>query len=1143
MFKKFTDLLVQKTMLVGAVMLFASFGWASAYPEARGSEPDNAELKSAQQQQKITVKGVVSDALGAVIGASVEEKGNPTNGTITDVDGNFSISVPSNATLKVSFIGYEAAEIAVNGKTTLQITLKESTSLLDEVVVVGYGTQKKVNLTGSVASVSAEKLENRAAPALSTALAGLASGVNIVQSSGAPGSESVTFRIRGTGSFNSSDPMILVDGMSATMDAVNPDDVESISYLKDAASAAIYGSRAANGIILITTKKGKREATPKVTYSNIFASEQPITDVSFMSSMPEWMEIHNKSQLQNNPAVTAFWYAQSTIDEWRAANANPNGIYTDPSTGNQVPNWLAYPNTDWAQIMFQPQFFQKHTISVSGGSQNSNYLLSVGYQDNPGTLENTAQQRYNIRANAETKIADFIKFGTQTYATKYFKEPGSTSMTYLFQAYPGIYPKYEGKYGAGEDPSMINMNNVLLSVASQGGLNETTRIFTTWYAGVDLFKGLNFEAKFNYQNTFGNNENYSQDLPRYRFRTSTETPAENIGVLDQATTYRYSYESAAYTADLTLNYNGTFGAHDIGALLGYEQYYTWNSSFTATKKGLIDWSITDITSAAEMYDIGGSAKTDYAMISYFGRLNYAYAGKYLFEANFRSDASSRFAPGHRWGLFPSFSAGWRISEESFFDSARDYIDNLKLRASWGKLGNTASGNYSWQALYSKKSNVLDQAVQNGLAQSQLPNPYLSWESVTTTDLGFDAAFLKQKLTLEFDVYSRNTSGILTSPPIYYTMGNISAPMANTADMNNKGLEFTVGWNDKKGDFRYGISLNASYNTNKVTNFKGALEWGEIAGATDVNGNPVMGWVNLSDVSTGSDTRRVEGYSLDEWFLRTPYTGTGTYTKSDGSVDPNGGPKDGMIRTKADLDWVRAMIAAGYSFNGKTVDVPNAAKTQGGRGGYLWYGEMIMADSNGDGNYGNDNDRQFLGKSTIPKWTFGSTINAEWKGIDVSMTFAGRYGSWHYINERGVNNSNVDANTTAVPWDAATRFYSYDAVKALKEFETYDPAEDPTANITGTYPRLLAQNSSTNPSNTLFLYNTSFVKLKTMQVGYTLPKSWMRSAKISRLRIFFSGENLLTFCSDKYLGVDPELGSSINVYPLARMLSGGLTLTF
>ncbi|MDR3309704.1 MAG: SusC/RagA family TonB-linked outer membrane protein, partial [Tannerella sp.] len=605
-----------------ALSAFATTAYSADKPSDYVTEPE--------QSKTITV--VVQDETGPVIGANVSIKGT-TIGNMTNIDGIVTLnSVPATgAVVIVSYIGYITQEKVVGDNTRIEVFLVEDTQKLDEVVVVGYGTQKKIHLTGSVSTVSADKLENRAVPALSTSLAGLASGVSVTQGSGAPGSESVSILIRGISSFNSSSPMILVDGISATMDAVNPEDVESISFLKDAASAAIYGSRAANGVVLITTKKGSRNAAPKVSYSNLFASEKPITDVSFLSDMPLWMELHNKSQSNNNPGVSTFWYAQGTIDAWREANANPNGIYTDPGTGNQIPNWLAYPNTDWAQIMFQSQFFQKHNLSVQGGSTNSNYMLSVGYQDNPGTLENTADRRFNFRINAESKIADIIKVGTQTYATKNFKEPGSTSMTYLFQAYPGINPKYDGKYGAGEDPVMTNMNNVLLSVASEGGINEVTRLYSSWFAGIDIWKGLSAEAKFNYQNTFGNYETYTQDLPRYRFRESLDVPSENIGVLEQAVTTRYSSLSSSYTADFLLNYARTFGDHEVSALLGYEQYYTQSSAFQATRQGLIDWSITDITSAAEMKEITGSAKTDYAMLSYFGSVNYAYKSKYLFD--------------------------------------------------------------------------------------------------------------------------------------------------------------------------------------------------------------------------------------------------------------------------------------------------------------------------------------------------------------------------------------------------------------------------------------------------------------------------------------------------------------------------------
>jgi len=1102
-----------------------------------GVVPSSSVTESAQSG--LTVKCIVSDESGPVAGANVSVKGTTTGG-MTNEDGAVTLNnVPANATLVISYIGYARQEIAVNNRTVITVLLVEDTQKLEEVVVVGYGTQKKVNLTGAVTTVDASKLEARPAPSLSTSLAGLASGVNISQGSGKPGSEDVSFTIRGTGSFNGSSPMFVIDGVPIAgtdgvyiMNAINPDDVESVTFLKDAASSAIYGSRGANGVVLITTKGGNREAKPTITYSAVFAQEQAISNWNLLSDMPTWMELHNRAQLNNAPDVSSLWYAQNVIDDWVYANAHPDEIYRDALTGTEIPNRIAYPNTDWARVMFQPTFYQKHTLAVSGGSQNSSYQLSVGYQNNPGTLENTAQQRFNIRANVESRIGDYIKVGTQTFATKYYGEPGSVSMTYMFQAYPGMNPKYQGEYGAGEDPSMTSMNNILWSVANQGGEDEVTRINTSWYAAVTLFKDLNIKGTFNYRDNFNEQAHWSRDLPRKRFRTGD---LEGKGNLAEATTYRYMARNADYLANVVANYSKTFGDHSVSALAGYEQAYSTSKAFSAQRKGLIDWNITDITSATqgEGEVTGGSTKTDFAIVSLFGRINYDYKGKYLVEGNLRRDASSKFAPDHRWGTFGGVSLGWRVSEEDFFLPIKDYVNNFKLRASYGLLGNTVSGNYDWQALYSKVNVVMDESVALGIVASQLSNPYLSWESVATTDFGFDASLLHNKLGIEFDWYNRATSGILTRPPQYYTLGNLSSPMSNTADMVNTGVEATLTWRDKIGDVRYSISVNASYNTNEVTKYKGKLIYEADPTVLDAWGNPTYRYTNFADVSNNSTSAVVEGHIYQEYYYNQPYSGSGTYYKSDGSVDPNGGPKDGIIRTKADLEWVKAMLAAGYDFNNKTV---------GPTGQHLWYGEMICADTNGDGKYGNSDDRQFTGKSSRPKWTFGSTITGEYKGIDLSMTWAGRLGSYHYISERGAGSSGLTQNTDAIAAKALTMHYWYDPVKAFYDYDNYDPATDPNANIDAEYPRLIV-GGITAPSNTFYLYNTSFLRLKTLSVGYTLPNKWLSAAKIQNLRIFFAGENLLTFMNSRFIAVDPELGSGLNVYPIARMVSGGLTLNF
>ena len=387
--------------------------------------------------------------------------------------------------------------------------------------------------------------------------------------------------------------------------------------------------------------------------------------------------------------------------------------------------------------------------------------------------------------------------------------------------------------------------------------------------------------------------------------------------------------------------------------------------------------------------------------------------------------------------------------------------------------------------------------------------------------------------MEFDYFNRNTTDMLVNPPLYLTIGNVTSPKSNSADMSNSGFDLGINWNDKIGDFRYFVGVNASYNTHEVSKYKGALIYEADPNTPDIWGNPTMRYTNLGDVmSTENSNRVVEGHLIGEHFLRKPYKGDGTYMNADGKPNPNGGPKDGMIRTKADLDWVRAMIAEGYSFNNKTVNTSAAN---------IWYGDMIFADANGDGRYGNDDDREFTGKSTTPKWTFGLNMSAEWKGFDMSMTWSGRLGSYHYINQRAANLNILATVGDGVPFDAMTNYYMYDAIRA-KEDPNYDPANDPNANISAKFPRLLSA-TSTMVENTFYLYNTSYVKLKSLQIGYTLPKRLLAPAKISNLRVFMSAENLLAFYSKDFPVVDPELGGGFNTYPLTRMISGGLSVTF
>jgi len=1096
------------------------------------------------QQAKHRITGKVTDEYGeAIIGANIVEKGT-TNGVVTDIDGNFNMEIEPNSTITISYIGYTPQEIKTGNETSFVIVLKEDNFNLNEVVVIGYGVQKKINLTGSVSSVPAAQIASRPSPNISSSLAGLVPGVGITQGSGNPGSEKVSMQIRGVSSISgNNDPLILVDGVPGNMDILNPDDVESISILKDAASAAIYGSRAAAGVVLITTKKGNMNEAPRVTFNVLAGVETVNSSLKTLSSTADWMATHNRAALNSNPTVSEYSrYSKELIDAWAAGTANPNGMYTHPVTGNQVPNWLAYPNTDWAQEMFKSTTYQKYNISVSGGSTKSKYLLSAAYQNNPGTLDNTALQRANIRTNLETQIADFLTIGTQTHLNQDYKEPGAVDLTYFYQAHPGITPKYDGKYGTIEDPNFSSSNNLLRTVAATGGQTKTTRIVSTWFANAKIYKGLTAEFKFNYTQTNIKTHNYSQYLPQYRFSESLTNPVQSMSKLEDATIRRYTYDGHSYLLNGIIRYDNTFGDHEIGAFAGYEQYYNTYEDFSATKKGLIDWSITDFTSAAEMASMGGTAKTDYAMQSYFGRFNYNYKGRYMFEANIRGDGSSRYAPGHRWGIFPSFSGAWRVSEESFFEPLRNTFDNLKLRASWGSLGNTGTGNYAWQSIYSTTNNVMDESIRNGLIQKQLPNYLLSWERTNTTGIALEGTILRNRLSFEFDGYIRQTFDLLAKPIIFHTVGNVTAPLENTNSMKNTGIDINLNWRDKIGSVKYGVNLNAGYAKTVVTKYMEDLVYEQDPKTLDVWGNPTWRYTNLAASGTiASNKAIIKGREYNEFFMRTPYSGDGSHYLADGSVNPKGGPRDGMVRSQADLQWVLDMQKAGYVFrNGDKVG-PNYNQ--------IWYGTPLYADNNGDGRYGNDDDRIFLNKSERPKWTFGLNLSAEWNGFDVNMLWTARLGSWHYMYERIVNSPVIGNTMTGANADVAKLYYTYDAKQAYNSWDSstnslgsYDPAQDPNANTSAKLPRMLTS-AGTASASTYNLYNSSFLKLKSLQIGYNFPEKWIQKIKLNNLRIFVAGENLLTIKNGDYPAVDPELGSSINVYPIARVFTGGLTINF
>ncbi len=1053
------------------------------------------------------ISGTVRDENGnPVPDVSIGIK-NKTGGTTTDNTGQFTIEVVTGSILVISSVSHEPAEVVVGASNIVSLSIKTKSTSLTDVVVVGYATQKKVNLTGSVATISAKQIEDRPVSNISSSLAGLSSGVYVRQGSGQPGSDGASILIRGTGTLSSNSPLILIDGIIGSMDAVNPLDVATISVLKDAASASIYGSLAANGVILITTKRGQKNKTT-VTYNGIFSTTNPMNLPEYNSNYATHMRMINEGT--TNVAQPSI-FSQATINAWDSASKIPNQL--NPIG---VPNNIAYPNTDWGDALFENRILQNHNISVNGGSDKVNFLLSLGFLDNKGVMQNTGTQRYQIRANLDAKVAKWLTLGTQTFASTQTFDMGNTGSAFGFlgQTTPGVVPYYNGQYGFPQAPEESSTANAILAFLNNtDGSDQTSRFNTTVYATFNLHKGLTFESRFNYQTRFG--EYNSHSVPQERWNFATNEQKTFPGDPSTFSTY-YSFDKNYQTTiDNVLRYTTKISSdHEISALAGYNQLYYNFYNFNATKLGLIDYSITTPGTALTPTATNGS-ENDYATRSYFGRVNYAYRGKYLLEGNLRYDGVSRFSPETRWGMFPSVSAGWRITEEEFMKSTGNWLSNLKLRGSWGKLGNNASGNYDWQSTYATRLYSFNNVQASGLAVGRIANPELQWENTTTTNIGMDGSLFSNKLFFEFDIYRRLTDGILTTVPIPLTVGTASSPVINAAEVTNRGAEMTLGYRGKSGNFGYTFSGNFAYNTNEVTKYKGQLVEGYV---TDAQGVKTY-QSNLGLVSAGGINRILEGHKINEFRVYEVYRGSGLYNNADGTVNISGGPKDGMIRTAEDLAWAQAMITAGYRL------LPsNAVRNTG-----IYYGDLVYADLNGDGQYGNSFDQKFTGTSTLPKYIFGFNAEFNWKGFDLSMIWAGAAGFQYYWNDT-YNNSTV-RNGFALSNSVINDHYFYNP---------NDP-KDPRNNINASRTRLKAndpQNSAV--SSDRWMHNASWVKLKNLQLGYNIPEKLSKKALISRARVYISGENLLMIT--QYPGLDPEIGAGIG-YPTMRQYALGLNLNF
>lgn len=1004
-----------------------------------------SQSESTEKTISIQVTGIVSDDTGQpVIGANVSAQ-DTTIGAITDLNGRYTLNVPAGSTLVISYIGYTNQEVKVNAAGNYDIRLKEDAKTLNEVVVVGYGTQKKANLSGSVATVNSKELQNRPIQNLTNGLQGLMPGVTITGTNGAPGMDNGQIRVRGTGTLNTASPYILIDGIeSGTLNSVDPNDIESISVLKDAASAAIYGSKASNGVILITTKRGQT-GKPQIAYSG-YVSFQNATSLIDRLSSAEYASMYNNALRAEGKAE------RFTADEIKKYQDG-----TDPK----------YPDTDWYGLAYKTGVQHHHNININGGAENVSYMASIGYLNQTGILPNAGREQFNARTNLDMKLSkrvtarmnlSFIKNKYSDASSAYVGGSSDQLIRQLNLIAPWIVArKGDGTYGT------ISDGNPLAWLDSGMKVTRDNYNFTGMAAlDYQIMTGLKLTLSGAYVSDF---QNY---LYFQKFIQYNESKKSEPNSLDERF---YKWDRTNY--DVLLNYDKSFGQHNLKGLLGWhtEKYnYKYQKAY---RKNFPNNELTDMNAGDSSTSKNEGYTRELAMISWFTRLNYDYAGKYLLEANIRSDASSRFAEGNRWGYFPSFSAAWRMSEEAFMENAKSWLSTLKIRASWGMLGNQDALEDYYPALNTYELDAtypFGGTLYRGYYQKKLRLSTISWEKATTYGIGLDVGFLSNKINATIDYYNRKTTGILmdVSVPNEFALNPYKD---NVGAMRNSGVELNLGYNDKFGDWIFGIAANFTYNKNEIL---------DLGFTGDVKAQD-----QYMDVSDGYSQRNIVGNQMNAYYIY---------------------KADGFFNSQEEAD------AYTQKYEPKL------------GGGKFKAGDLRYVDTNGDGKL-TPADRVYR-DSPEPAYTFGLNLNAGWKGFDLSLMFNGAAKVNRLFDAHEVYGAfSGDAGHPASIWKNAWT-------------ETNHRADMPRI-----YTDINSPSSSRNVQSTFWLQDTSYLRLKNLQVGYTFPKEWLSAWGVQNLRLYYSVENLLTLDGMK-INIDPEATSQkMSSYPLLRTHAFGINLSF
>lgn len=909
-----------KTLLVVAASIF--IGCPSGLTVS--ATPINAV--SAGMQSSV-VKGTVVDVNDEpVIGASVVLKGNASVGTITDLDGNFELSdIPRQGVLVISFVGYQNQEISYEGERSLRIVLKEDTEILDEVVVVGYGTQKKANLTGAVSAVQFDELASMPVANTTNMLQGRLPGVVLSGNGAQAGYDTPEIRIRGVGTMGDADknnPMVLIDGVEssiAQMADLPASDIASVSVLKDAASAAIYGVRAANGVILVTTKRGG-EQKPSITYSGSLAIQQATVLPDYVNSY-EWARMYNEAQ----PSKA---YTSEMLEALRTGS--------DPDH---------FANTDWVGEMFRTAPMHQHHLSVTGGSKDVHYMVSTQYFKQEGILKNTANQRFNFRSNVDAKLG-IVKIGLNLSGSRQNIEEPTTSVTedvglmrYLtWYTRPTVPVTYSnGHYGYEDGNPFISSSvfkNPVYALNKGYKDNKHYRFDGQFFGEIDIWKGLKFRSSLAYKYYMNDTSTYNpKEAAIYSAEGEELQPAGTINSLSD-----YHYLETSYINENILTYTNRIGKHEFSILLGHSiQESRWDSN-TAGIQDFPTENIYELNGGSQNPSVSGEA-VETALQSFFGRVNYNYDGRYLFEANVRRDGSSRLPKSNRYATFPSFSGAWIVSGEKFMEDV-NWLSSLKLRASWGKLGNQEIGDYAYVAtLGAQGGYYFGDKKYIGMRKTKIANEDIKWETTTITDVGLDASFLQNRINVTFDWYDKTTSDILLQLPMPgIFLGSLDAPYQNAGKVRNRGWELAVNYYDGVGDWQWQAGISLAGVKNKILDMKGQESIGDHV--INREGEPINSYYGLKALGI---------YRTEEDFQRYPATVNGLAPQLGDIIyedfDGNGNITEDGDRQIIGNPFPKLQYSFNLGFSWKNLDVTTFWQGLSGLERFSWDESIISIGGN------------------------------------------------------------------------------------------------------------------------------------------------------------------------------------------------------